>query len=163
MASGNTLIEFFPAGGEPPASNYATIDTRNSHIVLDFDSGTAESVCFTGVMPSHYAGGGITVDLTWMATSATSGDVVWGASYEENDPNNVDLDADSFGTETTGTGTANGTSGKTTKTSLNISHANCGSPAAGDAFRLKIRRVAADGSDTMTGDAELLAVHVKEQ
>lgn len=163
MASGNSLIQFSPLAGEPPASNYPQFDTRNNHPVLAFDAATAESVYFTGVMPSQYAGGGITVEINWMGATATSGDVVWGASYEENDPNNNDLDSDTFGTETTGTGTANGTSGKTTKTSLNISHANCGSPVAGDAFRLKIRRSAADGSDTMSGDAQLHSVHVKEQ
>lgn len=163
MATGNSLAEFLGGYGEPPSSNYATFDVRNGRPVADYDAGTIETLHFTGVVPSQYAGGGVTVELTWMATSATSGDVVWGVSWEELDANNNDLDSDTFGAETTGAGTANGTSGKTTKTSLNISHANMGSPAAGDAFRLKVRRVATDGGDTATGDAELLTVHVKEQ
>jgi hypothetical protein len=162
MASGNSLLAFLPGSSAPPASNYATEDTRNDILVLDFDASTEESVYFSGVLPSQYAGGGITIDLFWMATSATSGDVKWGASYEENDANNNDLDASTFGTESTGTGTANAASGKLTKTTVTISHANMGSPAASDAFRLKIARKAADAADTMTGDAELRAVHVKE-
>ena len=162
MASGSTLAVFNPGANEPPSSSYATFDTRNAHPVLDFDAAAVEIAYFSGVMPSQYAGGGITVDVNWMATSATSGDVVWGVSYEELDPNHNDLDSDNFGTETTGAGTANATSGKTTKTSLAISHANCGSPAAGDAFRIKLRRVATDGGDTMAGDAELVELGVRE-
>lgn len=163
MASGNTLAVFTALAGEPPASNYATQDTRNAHPVADYDAGTIETLFFTGVLPSNYAGGGVNVDITWLATSATSGDVVWGASWEQDGANTTDFDSDNFGTETTGTGTANGTNGKTTLTTLAISHANMGSPAAGDAFRLRIRRVATDGGDTMTGDAELDTVGVREQ
>jgi hypothetical protein len=162
MASGNTLCQFNASGNKPPASSYATPDTRNSVLVLDFDAASIEAAVFQGELPSNYAGGGATIDLYWMATSATSGDVKWGAAYEENDAGNNDLDADAFGTESTATGTANGTSGKVTKTTLTITHANLGSPAAGDPFRLKIRRIANDAADTMTGDAELLAVHIKE-
>jgi hypothetical protein len=35
------------------------------------------------------------------------------------------------------------------------------SVTAGDGFRLKINRDANNGSDTMTGDAELIAVEVR--
>ena len=34
MASGATLITFFPCDNEPPASAYATLDTRNAHPTL---------------------------------------------------------------------------------------------------------------------------------
>lgn len=162
MASGNTLFQFTAGDNEPPASGYATFDTRNGIRVLDFDAASIEAAIFRGVLPSHYAGGGLTLDLYWMATTATSGDVKWGVAYEENDPGNNDLDADAFGTESTAIGTTNGTSGKVTKTTITITHANMGSPAAGDPFRLKVRRVASDAADTMTGDAELLAAHAKE-
>lgn len=162
MASGNSLLQFFPGGHEPPASNYSTISYRNAHPELDFDAATAESAYFTGVVPSHYAGGGFTFDLHWVAATATSGDVVWSVAWEEMDANNNDLDADAFGTASTATGTANGTSGKVTKTTVTVSHANAGSPAAGDAFRVRVRRDAADGADTMSGDASLLCVHVRE-
>lgn len=162
MASGNTLAVFVPQHGVPPASNYATQDLRNVHPCLDFDAAAEETISFNGVLPSAYAGGGLTIDLFWGSTSATSGDVVWGAAYEEMDAGNNDLDADAFGAESTGTGTANGTSGKLTKTTITITHANMGSPAAGDPFRLKIARKAADAADTMAGDAELFAVHCKE-
>ena len=162
MASGNTLFVTLPGDNEPPASGYATLDTRNAIQVLDFDADAIESGIFRGVLPSQYAGGGLTLDLFWMATSATSGDVVWGAAWEKDVANGNDLDADNFGTESTATGTANGTSGKLTKTTLTISSANMGTAAAGDPFRLKVRRVATDGGDTMTGDAEYFCAMAKE-
>jgi hypothetical protein len=162
MASGNSLMAFFPGGHEPPASNFATFAVRNNHPCLDFDAATLEGTFFTGVVPSQYAGGGVTIDIHWIATTALTGDVVWGAAWEECDPNNNDLDSDTFGTESTATGTANGTAGKVTRTTVTITHANCGSPAAGDAFRIRVQRRAADGGDTMTGDAELVGIHIKE-
>src|SRR3990167_5271782 len=163
MASGNTLLTIHPQAAEPPAANYATFDTRNGILVLDFDGTTEETVIFRGVLPSHYAGGGLTIDLYWMATSATSGDVVWGGSIERAQEGGTDQDADSFAAEQTATSTANGTSGIKTKTTLTFtSGAVMDSLAAGEPFRLKIARKAADAADTMTGDAEWCEAHIKE-
>jgi hypothetical protein len=161
-AGGNWQLQFGPLVAEAPSANFATLDTRNGHPVLDFDAGTDESTCFHGVLPADYAGGGINVDIYWTATSATSGDVVWNASIEA--LAGLDIDADSFATAQAATGTANGTSGILTKTTIAISDgANMDSLAAGGLFRLKIARNADDGADTMTGDAEMLRVMVSEQ
>ena len=98
-----------------------------------------------------------------MATSATSGDVVWGGSIERAQEGGTDQDADSFAAEQTATSTANGTSGIKTKTTLTFtSGAVMDSLAAGEPFRLKIARKAADAADTMTGDAEWCEAHIKE-
>ena len=72
MAAGNSLIIFNALANEPPSSNYATLDTRNGQPCLDFDASTDESAIFSGLLPRHYAGGGLTVRLYWAATSATS-------------------------------------------------------------------------------------------
>ena len=162
MASGDTLAIFMPLGSEPPASNYATLDTRNAHPVLDFDPATAESILFSGVLPPNYAGGGLTVRLSWAATTATGGDVVWSAAFER--LSGQDIDSDGFASARTATGTANGTSGVLTVTSISFTHgAQIDSLAAGEAFRLQISRAAADAGDTMSGDAELIAVEIREQ
>jgi len=58
MASGNTLCTFLPTDNEPPSSNYATLDTRNAHPVLDFDDTIQEAAQFTGILPRNYRGGG---------------------------------------------------------------------------------------------------------
>ena len=131
-------------------------------LVLAFDASTQEGAVFRGVLPSQYAGGGLTLDLFWISASATSGDVKWDAAWEENDTNNNDLDSDAFGTASTQTTTTNGTSGKVAKSTITISHANMGSPNAGDPFRLRVRRIAADAADTMAGDSHFLAAHGKE-
>lgn len=160
MASGDSLFIADAASGQPPAANYATLDTRNSVLVLDFDAGTDEAAVFVGVLPRNYAGGGLTLTIHWAATSATSGDVVWAAQIERA---NTDLDADSFATAQTATGTANGTSGILTGTAIAFtSGANMDSLAAGEPFRLKVYRDADAGGDTATGDAELVVVELKE-
>ncbi|KKK66970.1 hypothetical protein LCGC14_2958730, partial [marine sediment metagenome] len=75
MASGDTLAYFNALNGEPPASSFATHDTRNGVPVLDFDATADESIEFGGFMPRHYGGGGITVTVGWMATTATGGTI----------------------------------------------------------------------------------------
>lgn len=164
MASGNTLAILMPGHHEPPATNYATLDTRNSILVLDYDASTEEKACFRGVLPSNYAGGGLTLDVYWMATSATSGDVVWGGSIEREQNGGTDLDSDSFATEQNAAAvTTSGTSGVVNKSTITFSSgANMDSLAAGEPFRLKIARKVADGGDTMAGDAELHSLHLKE-
>jgi hypothetical protein len=164
MASGNVLAVFTAQQNEPPSSGYATPDTRNAILVLDFDAANIEGAVFRGLLPpSVYNGGGLTIDTYWMATSATSGDIKVGTAIERDNSANHDLDADAFATEQTATVTADATSGKLFKaTTTHSSGANMDSAAAGDPIRLKVRRVASDAADTMTGDAELFMVVVKE-
>ena len=164
MASGDTLVIFSPLDNEPPSSNYATIDTRNGHPVLDFDASTDESAIFSGILPRNYGGGGLTVTIYWMATSATSGATRWQAAIERMDTG-TDLDSDSFASAQSAGTTASATSGAQVSTAIAFtSGAQMDSLAAGEPFRLKINRDAdgTTGTDNMTGDAELLAVEIKE-
>ncbi len=163
MASGDTLLIFAAQHATPPASAYATLDSRNGHFVLDFDDGTDEAALFDAVLPAHYDGGGLTIDLHWAATTATSGDVVWTVAIERIAANDLDIDADSFATAGSATGTANGTSGKLTVTSVALTDGSAiDSLAAGEACRIKVSRDADNGSDDLSGDAELLRVVVRE-
>lgn len=167
MASGTTLAVLMPQHNEPPAASYATLNTRSSTnpiLVLEFDASAEEAAVFRGVLASAYAGGGLSVDLYWAAASATTGGVVWGGAIERNTSGGSDIDSDSFATEQNAAGvTTNGTSGILNKSTITFSSgANMDSLAAGEPFRLKVARKVADGSDTMTGDAQLFAVHVKE-
>lgn len=162
MASGNTLLTLLPFAYEPPSSNFATVDTRNGHPVLDFDATTQESAIWTCIMPRHYGGGGITVYITWAATSATSGTIGWDVALERIGDGSQDIDADGFASAQTVTAvTVPATSGNTDITNVAITDgANMDSVAAGEAFRIRIRRDVAN--DDATGDAEILGVEIKE-
>ncbi|MBK9711545.1 MAG: hypothetical protein IPO81_09515 [Kouleothrix sp.] len=163
MASGNSLLIFTPLNNQPPASSYATLNVRNSHATLDFDAASNESALFGAVLPTHYAGGGLTVVLMWMAATATSGNVVWNAAIERHQQTTDDLDSDSFATAQAATAAAPGTSGQVQYTTITFtSGAQMDSLAAGESFRIKVTRDAANVSDTMAGDAQLLRAFIKE-
>ena len=153
-----TLARFTPRENQPPATAFATLDTRNSIAVLDFDAAVDESAIFSGVIPENAnLASGLQIRLAWMATSATSGNCRWGVQIERC---TTDLDADSFDTATEATGAANGTSGIATITSITVTAID--GLTAGDTFRIRVFRNADDATnDTMTGDAELIAVEVR--
>lgn len=165
MASGNTLAIFTPLHNEPPASNYATLDLRNYHPCLDFDGATDEEAVFSGILPRNYSGGGLTVYLHVGFTSATSGNAYWQVAIERMDDGTLDLDADSFASFQGAAGNPNGTSGVMTLVTIAFTAgAQMDSLAAGEMFRLKIRRDAdgSAGTDDVTTDAELFGVEIKE-
>lgn len=162
MASGDSLLIFTPQQNEPPTTNYATLDTRNSHPVLDFDTTTGESAVFKGIVPRNYAGGGITVYVHASLTSATSGTLGWLVAFERVSDSQQDIDADGFaGNQTITAATVPGTSGNVSILNVAVTNgANMDSIAVGEGFRLKITRDVAN--DTAAGDAELWAVELKE-
>jgi hypothetical protein len=143
---------------QPPATNFATLDTRNSIAVLDFDDTTSESAVFVGVIPEGTnLTSGLKVRIFWSATSATTGQVKWGVQFEKY---GTDTDSDSFDTATTAYTAASGTSGIVVVTEITCTTID--SIAAGDQFRIKVYRDVADTTnDTMSGDAELVALEVR--
>jgi hypothetical protein len=152
------FFRFTPRDNQPPASNFATLDTRNSISVLEFDAATEESAVFVSVIPENAnLTSGLLVRIWWCGDTATSGNVRWAASFERG---GTDLDSDSFDTATEVTSAANGTSG--IETVAEITCTAIDSLAAGDRYRLRIARKAADATnDTMTGDAQIVAVEVR--
>lgn len=162
MASGDSLLVFNAAHGVPPSSNAATFDTRNQHVVLDFDASTNESAIFEGVMPQHYAGGGVTVYIHYAMSSATSGDIDWDVAWERIGDQQQDIDSDGFAAvNSVDNTTVPGTSGNVDIVSVAFTDgADMDSVAVGEAFRLLITRDSV--SDTATGDAELLRISIEE-
>jgi hypothetical protein len=146
-----------PKDNQPPATNFATLDTRNSIAVLDFDDATDESAIFVSVCPEGAnLASGLSIRLIWTATTATSGAVVWDASLERM---TTDIDTGSFDTAASVTTTTNATSGVPNYSTITLTTID--SLEVGDGFRLKINRDANNANDTMTGDAELIAVEVR--
>ena len=162
MASGDTLLQFGPLNNEPPSSSLATLDLRNGHPVLDFDDTSNESAIFSGVMPQHYAAGGVTVYLHYAMTSATSGDVDWDVEFERIGDQQQDIDSDSFAAaNSVDNTTVPGTSGNVDVVSVAFTDGeDMDSVEAGEKFRIRVTRDAS--SDTATGDAELVAVEIRE-
>lgn len=163
MATGETLAIFTPQANQPPATNYATVGFRNGHWVLEFDTTTQEAAIFAGKMPRHYAGGNIVAYVSWMAAAATTGTGGWDVTLERDADAGDDMDADSFATAQTVTAaTVPGTSGviKVTSVTMTAGAAGTDSVAAGDDFRVRVRRDVAN--DTAAGDLQLLSVELKE-
>lgn len=160
------FVQWTAAGNNPPSAAYATLDTRNSHLVLDFDGATDEEAVFAGVLPLAYANGGLTIDTYWSFTSATSGSLRVQAALEYIAESTLDVDADSFVTFLSAGGTAPGTSGHIIKVSITVDTSDSADDGigAGGNFRLKIRRDAdgTSGTDDITTDAELHRVVLRE-
>lgn len=158
-------LVFLPQDNMPPATAYATPDTRNQHTTLDFDGSTDEEAIFGSVLPVAYSAGGLTVDTWWAFTTATSGSLRVQAAFERMDVSTLDIDGDSFAAFQSAGGTAPGTSGQLIKVSVTFTDgAVMDSLAAGEAYRLKIRRDAdgTSGTDDIVTDAELIRVVVRE-
>ena len=163
MASGDTLLVFVAEMNQPPSSNPATLDWRNRHPVLDFDTGTDEYAIYTGVMPQSYAGTtGVTVFVHYSMSSATSGTCAWQVSFERIGDQQQDVDSDSWAAANNISAvTVPGTSGNVDVVNTTFTDgADMDSVAAGETFRIRINRDIS--ADSGAGDAELHAVEIRE-
>jgi hypothetical protein len=162
MASGQTLLIFKAFENQPPSSNFATIDLRNQHPVLDFNDTTNEDAVFSGVMPQNYSNGGVTIYIHYSMTSATSGDIDWDVAFERIGDQQQDIDSDGFATaQSVDNTTVPSTSGFVDIVSVAFTNgAQMDSVVAGEKFRIKITRDATN--DTATGDAELHNIEIRE-
>lgn len=161
MASRNV---FTPFSAEFPASNFPQLTIVNRRPVLAFDASTDEACYWTGVAPQGLSGA-LTLVITYMMASATSGAVGFQAQLEAvTDNDATDLDATtSFDTvNNSASTTVPGTAGYIDQISITLTNAD--SLAAADYFRLSLNRDA-DGSaitDSATGDAYVLAVELRD-
>lgn len=162
MASGDTLLIFTPLHNEPPATNYATLDTRNQHPVLDFDATPNEDAVFSAIMPRNYAGSGLTVYIHYAMSSAEADTIDWDAAFERIGDQQQDLDADGFAAvQSVDNTTVPATSGLVDIVSIAFTDgAEIDSIAVGEGFRIKVTRDAAN--DDAAGDAELVFVEIQE-
>lgn len=165
MASGDTLCIFNALHGEPPAANFATLDTRNAVPVLDLDATTDESIVFGAFMPRNYAGGGLTLTIGWMASSATTGTISLDAAFMSVTDDADDLDTKAFAAANNANPTTASATGEVDYVTIAFTDgADMDSVAAGEYFRLQITRDAngTTSTDDMVGDMELVFVEIKE-
>lgn len=163
MASGDTLLVLSPLAAELPSAAYASLGVRNNHPVLEFDQATDETARFTAVLPRQYGGGGVTValHLTDAADTNAAHASYWDVAFERLTAQ--DLDADSFAAAQSNHAHPNGTSGIPVVIDIPFADgAQMDSVGAGELFRLSVTRDANHASDDWGGDAQLLAVEIRE-
>lgn len=159
-----TRAVFLPLAAEFPASNFPQLMMVNQRPVLAFDAATDETAYFTGIAAQGLTGA-ITVVITYIMASATSGTVGFQAQLEAvTDGDSTDLDATtSFDSvNNSASTTVPGTAGQIDQISITMTNAD--SIAAADYFRLSINRDA-DGSaiaDSAAGDAYILGVELRD-
>lgn len=134
-------------GGSTPAENIP---------IVSFDDASTEYWDFLCALEG-YDGQGLTISFAWAAATATSGNVVWGMALRRFEDDAEDVDSShsyAFNTTTAGAASASGELSYDTITFTD--GADMDSVADGERFLLRVERVGGDGSDTMSGDAELL-------
>lgn len=170
MASGDTLLILPAQAATPPGTTAATFDVlvgaatpAESVPVLDFDDSTDEHTDFICEMPQHYAGGGLTCVIKYAAAAATNA-VVWNLAIRRiaDDAEDIDTTAHSYDYNAV-TATVASAIGEVDYATITFTDgADMDSVAVGELFILRVRRDADNGSDTLSGDAMLISIEIKE-
>jgi len=127
---------------------------------LAFDA-TSDEAAFWKFVASNYGSGNLTVSIFWYADTASSGDVIFDVQISAITPNSdsQDIETDALATANSVTDSHIGTTGQRLH-QADVTVSNLDSLAAGDLVHLRLNRDANNGSDTMTGDAIVVAVTV---
>ena len=158
MATVKQTLE--PADAQLPTGNPAApvlVQGTNFPVAgLAFDATTQEAAYFL-FNATNYGSGNITCTVQWYADTASTGGVVWEAALAAitADTDTQDIETKAFATAQQASDTHLGTTGQRLHT-MAVTVSNLDSIAADDYVCLRIRRVPADASDTMTGDAILV-------
>jgi hypothetical protein len=123
-----------------------------------FDDSSEEKHRWQFDVPQNFAGS-LHLILTWAMASATAGNVVLTGRVKAVTPSTEDVDAAAFAADNDATEAVPGTGGYTKQTDITLS--NDDSIAADDLVVIEVARKGDNGSDTATGDLELLAVKLE--
>jgi hypothetical protein len=148
-----------------PVACAATPDLRQSKPVLDFDATVNELAMFQGFMPRHYDGGGITVTVGVMASSANTGDMSWKIFFKAVTDDADDLDVKNFADPQSNQAVdAPSVVGEVAYFTIAFTDgAQMDSIAAGELFYMLLMRDAQDSmNDDMAGDAEFVFAEIQE-
>lgn len=155
--TGAIYAQFTPLVNQPPASNFAVLNNRNSIALLDFDESINQSGMFVGAFPYNATlTNGANVDIKWIAATG-AGNCIWSARFMPLTAN-CNLTGDAFALAASGITTAL-SPGLTAVTSLAVT--GISGMLGGDTFRLNIFRNASDVNDTLVGLAEVHSVTVR--
>lgn len=149
-----SMIKRTTNGAASGTTELATNDVMLS--TFDFDQTTEEAVGFWIAMPKSWNEGTITFTPFWTAASG-SGGVVWGlAAYSFSNDDAMDTAVSGQQTSTDTLLATNDLHVGPESAAITIG----GTPAEGDMVYFEITREVANGSDTLSGDAKLLGVHL---
>lgn len=141
------------AGGSTPAERVP---------VYGFDASTDEFMDFY-VHLQGYDGGGLTCTIEWSAASATTGVTRWGVAVRRIQDDAEDVDAAHTYDYNEADDTTASASGETSKVDITFTNgADMDSWADGESAIARVTRNADHANDTMTGDAELWKLIIKE-
>ena len=164
MATNDDLFQVTMHASNVESSAFASLDENNDQLVANFDDSTEERLLFGPFFrPRKYEGNGWTLRLMWTTATGNSGNVVWGAEarrLQDDDASN-DL-AGTYDTQRTVTGDAPSAAGEVVYDEIDLGDADLDGVLEGEAVQIRISREAANGSDTLTGDAQLIAIEIYE-
>lgn len=158
--NGKHLIPILAGAMQPATTNGAapgTVETSSNKVLyrtLDFDTTTQEFAGFSLPMPKSWNESTVTFRARWTGASG-SGGVAWalqGLAVSDDDA----IDA-AYGTEQVVTDTLL-TAGDMHVTAESSAITFAGTPAEGDSVMFRVKRVPANGSDTLAVDARLIAI-----
>lgn len=125
--------------------------------VMDFDAATQEYGFWVLPLPDGYDGGTFTAIFYW-TTAASSGNVIWGIQLASRADDEAIDQAYGTAIEVTDGFLAAGDVHKSAATSAITA---AGTPAGGEELYIRVYRKAADGGDTLNGDARLKSVRIE--
>ena len=125
---------------------------------IAFDAAADEEAHFSFRI-SNYGSGNVFVRIAWYADTAASGNVVFGVALgaiTSGDPTNIETKA--LGTEATTAVAAESVAQAMSHITIQITSID--SIADGDFVFVRLRRLGTNGSDTMAGDAIVVALEL---
>jgi hypothetical protein len=158
-----TRAVFHPYAAEFPSASFPALLHVNRRPALAFDASSDETCYWTAIAPQGLSGA-ITVVVTYIMASATTGAVRFQAQIEAiTDGDTVDLDTTtSFDTANSAGEGVPSTAGYASQVSITMTTSD--SLAEGDYYRLSLNRDAdgTSGTDDATGDCYVLAVELRD-
>ena len=140
------------------AQQVETTALRPDMKVLDFDAGTNEFAQFSVAFPKSWNEGTVTYQVYWTPSNTNTGNCLFqlqGVAIGDGDTIDV-----AYGTGVTVTDAGIATVEDQQISPVSGAVTIAGSPAVGEQTYFQLLRLAADGSDTFTGDARVLGIRI---
>lgn len=173
MASGDSLFVLTPGAIDAPDATglapYSVVAAATGQRpVLLYDDTADEDAIWSSVLPRHYGGGGLTIDIYAAMAGANSGTkkVQWDVQIERVVVGDgIGSGGSDFAAANSANPTVDNTADNVFKGTVTFTDgADMDSLAAGEAFRIRILRkaTAGAGSDDAVGDCQLIRVECRE-